>query len=68
MPEDEARYATALVKIISAVLESAPATFAVHVQLADGSVVQHHEVLHDAASQRSAAASPRSPVSVSTRR
>jgi hypothetical protein len=67
-PEDEARYATALVKIISAVLESAPASFAVHVQLADGSVVQHHEAPHDAASHGPASASPRALVNASTRR
>ena len=53
-PEDETRYAAALVKIISAVLESAPASFAVHVQLADGSVVQHHES-HDDSSPRASA-------------
>ncbi len=40
-PEDEARYATTLIKVMAAMLENMPITYAIHVQLADGAVVDH---------------------------
>jgi hypothetical protein len=40
-PEDEARYATTFIKVMAAMLENMPITYAIHVQLADGSVVDH---------------------------
>ena len=40
-PEDEARYASTLVKVMAAMLEELPITYAIHVQLADGNVVDH---------------------------
>ena len=47
-PEDEARYATAFLTIITAMLDSVPTTYAAHVQLADGTVVRSSEsTAHD---------------------
>ena len=40
-PEDEARYAGTLIKVMAAMLENMPVTYAIHVQLADGAVVDH---------------------------
>ena len=40
-PDDEARYATTFLKVIAAVLENAPITYAIQIQLRDGAVVHH---------------------------
>jgi hypothetical protein len=40
-PDDEARYATTFLKVIAAVLENAPITYAIQIQLRDGVVVHH---------------------------
>ncbi len=39
-PDDEARYATTFMKVIAAVLENAPITYAIQIQLRNGAVVQ----------------------------
>jgi hypothetical protein len=40
-PDDEARYATTFLKVIAAVLENVPITYAIQVQLRDGAIVHH---------------------------
>jgi hypothetical protein len=40
-PDDEARYASTFMKVIAAVLESATITYAIQIQLRDGSFVRH---------------------------
>jgi len=40
-PDDEARYATTFLKVIAAVLENVPITYAIQIQLRDGAVVHH---------------------------
>lgn len=39
--DDEARYAATFLKLLAAVLDSVPTSYAIQVQLADGAVVQH---------------------------
>lgn len=43
--DDEARYAATFLKMLAAVLDSVPTTYAIHVQLADGAVVEHGNTL-----------------------
>ena len=43
--DDEARYAATFLKMLAAVLDSVPTTYAIHVQLADGVVVEHGNAL-----------------------
>ncbi|MEP7304814.1 MAG: hypothetical protein ABJA98_04780 [Acidobacteriota bacterium] len=40
-PDDEARYAATFVKVIAAVLENVPITYAIQIQLRNGAVVHH---------------------------
>jgi hypothetical protein len=40
-PDDEARYATTFLKVIAAVLENVPITYAIQIQLRDGAIVHH---------------------------
>ena len=43
--DDEARYAAAFLKMLAAVLDSVPTTYAIHVELADGAAVAHGNAL-----------------------
>ena len=43
--DDEARYAATFLKMLAAVLDSVPTSYAIQVQLADGVVVQHGTTL-----------------------
>ena len=40
-PEDEGRYAATFLKLIAAVLDTLSVAYAIHVELADGSIVRH---------------------------
>lgn len=46
-PDDEARYAATFLKMLAAVLDNMPITYAIQVELADGAVVNHtHGLRH----------------------
>ena len=63
-PEDEARYAGTLIKVMAAMLEDMPVTYAIHVQLADGAVVDHTHGLRLLDSDQFSAPPPAGKVSV----
>ena len=65
-PEDEARYAATLIKVMAAMLENMPITYAIHVQLADGAVVDHSHGLRLLDNEQwSSASSPGAPTPTS---
>jgi hypothetical protein len=41
-PEDEARYAAAFVKVLATFLDSLSVRYAIHAELPDGEIVEHH--------------------------